>query len=70
MLHMVEREVGCYRETLCGERGVIQGDLISTNIFYVVVDTVVRHWESLVVEGGGGDDKDNSSGDESVNPER
>ena len=33
-------------------------------IFNVVVDAVVRHWESLVEEGGGGDNRDNSSGNE------
>ena len=31
--------------------GVTQGDLMSPTIFNVVVDAVVRHWDSLVVEG-------------------
>ena len=30
------------------ERGVIQGDPLSSTIFNVVVDAVVRHWESLI----------------------
>ena len=30
----------------------------------MVVDTVVLHWESLVEEEDGGDDRDNNSGDE------
>ena len=39
-----------------------QGDPISPTIFNVVVDDVARHWESVVAEGDGRDDRDNSSG--------
>ena len=41
-----------------------------TNIFNMVVESVVLHWESMVVERDGGDDRDNSSGDESAQPAR
>ena len=47
-----------------------QGDPISSTIFNVVVYSVVRHWESLVVEGGGDNDRYNSSGDEATQPAR
>ena len=33
-----------------GARGVTQGDPLSPTIFNVVVDTVVSHWVTLVVE--------------------
>ena len=32
-----------------------QGFPLSTNIFNVVVDTVVRHWESFLADRAGGD---------------
>ena len=57
---MVARAGGYYGAPLCGERGVIQGDLLSPTIFIVVVDVVVRQWEYLVAEWEGGD----SSSDE------
>ena len=40
-----------------------QGDLLSPTIFNVVVDTFFLHWESLMVEGYGGDNRENISGD-------
>ena len=36
------------------ERGVTLGDPLSPSIFNVVVDAVVCHWESLMVEERGG----------------
>ena len=53
-LKMVAQAGGYYGETFCRERGVTQGDPMLPTIFNVVVDTVVRHWESLVVEREGG----------------
>ena len=45
------RAGGYYREAFKGARGVTQGDLLSPTIFYVVVDTVARHWiDRLVAE--------------------
>ena len=49
-LKMVLRTGGYYREPFHGERGLTQGDPLLPTIFNVVVDTVVRHWESLVVK--------------------
>ena len=43
------------------------GDPLSPTIFNVVVDTVVRHWESLMTEGAGRDD---NSGDKVAKPEQ
>ena len=43
------REGGYYGSPFRGERGVTQGDPLSTTIFNVVVDVVVCHWESLLV---------------------
>ena len=34
-----------------GNQGVTQGDPLSPTIFNVVVDAVVRHWLSVMVEG-------------------
>ena len=48
----VNREGGYYSEPLRGERGVTQGDPLLPTIFNVVVDTVVCHWESLLVARG------------------
>ena len=53
-LHILEQAVGCYGEPFHGERGVTQDDPLSPTIFNVVVDAVVRHWESLVPERWGG----------------
>ena len=52
---MVERAGGFYGAPLCGERGVTQGNPLLTSIFNAVVDSVVRHWESLMAEQEGGD---------------
>ena len=46
---MVARAGGYYSAPFRGERGVNQGDQLSPTIFNVVVDTVVRHWEYLMV---------------------
>ena len=53
-----------YREIFCRERGVTQGEPLSSTIFNVVVDAVVRHWESLVAktEGGWNKSYDNEVG--------
>ena len=53
-LQMVARVGGHYGEPFCRERGITQGDPLSPTIFNVVVDVVVRHWESLVQERAGG----------------
>ena len=50
---------GYYREPLRGDRGVAQVDPLSPTIFNVVVDVVVRHWESLVAEREEEDIRDN-----------
>ena len=57
---------GYYRENVYRDRGMAQGDPLSPTIFNVVVDAVVCHLEYLVAEGGGYDDKDESSGDEAA----
>ena len=41
---MVARAGGYYGEAFWGERGVTQGDPLSSTIFNVVVDAVVQHW--------------------------
>ena len=46
---MVTREGGYYGAPFRGERGATQGDSLSPTIFNVVVDSMVRHWESLLV---------------------
>ena len=50
-LKMVARAVGYYGTAFQGARGVTQGDLLSLNIFNVVVDVVVRHWVTVIMEG-------------------
>ena len=57
---MVARARGYYRSPFRGERGFTPGDPLLPTIFNVVVDAVVCHWGSLVVEREGGD----SSGDD------
>ena len=42
---MLARAGGYYGTGFKGERGVTQGDPLSSTIFNVVVDAVVRHWE-------------------------
>ena len=47
---MVARACGYYGIAFWGERGVMQGDPLSPTIFNVVVDAVVRHWVTGVLE--------------------
>ena len=47
---MVAQAGGYYRKYFRGERGVTQGDPLSSTIFNVVVDAVVRHWVQGVLE--------------------
>ena len=47
---MVAWAGGYYGELFPVERGVTQRDTLSPTIFNVVVDMMVRHWESLVME--------------------
>ena len=53
-LQMVARVGGYYIEPFHGERGITHDEQLLPTIFNVVVDTVVRHWESLVAEREGG----------------
>ena len=48
---MVARVGRYYRAAFKGDRGVMQGDTLSPTVFNVLVDTVVRHWVSVMVEG-------------------
>ena len=48
---MVAREGGCYGADFKGSRGVTQGDPLSLTIFNAVVDAVVLHWVTVMVEG-------------------
>ena len=48
---MVERSGGYYGAAFNGYLGVTQVDPLSSTIFNVVVDAVVRHWVTLMVEG-------------------
>ena len=48
---MVARAGGCYRVAFKGDPGVTQVDPLSPTIFNVVVDAVVRHWVTVMVEG-------------------
>ena len=47
-LQMVVRVVGYYGESFHGDRDVTQGDPLSSTISNVLVEAVVRHWESSV----------------------
>ena len=49
-LQIVVKVGGYYRTALQVFRGVTQGELLSPNIFNVVVDAVVRHWVEVMVE--------------------
>ena len=53
-LQMMMPAGGHYEEPSHRERGITQGDLMSTTIFNVVVDAVVHHLESLLAERAGG----------------
>ena len=46
---MVARENGYYGTSFKGERGVTQGNILSSTIFNAVVDAVVRHWVTGVI---------------------
>ena len=46
---MVARAGGYYGTALQGAHGVTQGDPLSPTIFNVVVDSVIRHWVTVVV---------------------
>ena len=48
---MVSRLGGYYGTAFQGECGVTQGYPLSPTIFNVVVDAVVQHWVTVVVEG-------------------
>ena len=48
---MVTRAGGYYGAVFQGARGVTQGDIISPTILNVVVDAVVRHWATVMVQG-------------------
>ena len=48
---MVARSGGYYRAVFQGARGVTQGDPLYPTILNMVVDLVVRHWVTVMVEG-------------------
>ena len=50
-LTMVARAGGYYGASFKGDQEVTQGDLISPTIFNAVVDAVVRHWVTVMLEG-------------------
>ena len=47
---MVARSGSYYRSTFQGARVVTQGDLLSPTTFNVVVDAVVRHWVTVIID--------------------
>ena len=57
-------EGGLQRTLIRRERGVMQGDPLLPTIFNVVVDVVVRQWESLVAERDGGDISNNDDAEQ------
>ena len=67
---MVVRAGGDYEQPFCRERDVMQGGLLSPTIFNVAVKAVVHHWEYLMIEGAGGDNKYISSGNKAAQPSR
>ena len=52
-LTMVASGGGYFRYPFKGQHGMTQGYLLSPAIFNVVVDTVLRHWVSMVAETEG-----------------
>ena len=69
-LQMMAQAGGYYIENFCRERCVTQGEKLFSNIFNVVMEAVVRHWESLVDQGDGYNVSDNSSNVEADKPAR
>ena len=49
-LRMVANVGGYYRAMFKGARGVTQGDPLSPTIINMVVNAVVRHWVTVMVE--------------------
>ena len=47
---MVAKARGYHRATFKGDRGVTHGEPLFSTMFNVVVDSVVRHWVTVVVE--------------------
>ena len=47
---MVAKAGGYYRAAFKETRGLTQGDPLSSTIFNMVVDVVVRHWFTVMVE--------------------
>ena len=62
-LRMVARTGAYYGAPFHGDRGVTQGDPLSPTILNVVVDAVVRHWESLLVAEREGGESSGDKGD-------
>ena len=48
---MVAKSGGYHGAAFTGARGMTQGDPLSPTICNVVVDAVMRHWVSVMVEG-------------------
>ena len=48
---MVARAGGYYRAVFKGYQRVMQVDLLSPTIYNVVLDMLVRHWVTVMVEG-------------------
>ena len=63
-LQMVAWQEGTTENPCAVREAWSRRDPLLPTIFYVVVDTVVRHWKSMIAEGGGCDERDNSSGNE------
>ena len=49
-IRKVSKAGGYYGALFKGARGVKHGDLLSPTIFNVVVDAVVQHWVTIMVE--------------------
>ena len=62
---MLERMEGFTDKPNNRERDVAQGNLLWPTIFNVVVNAMVRHWESLMEYGS---DRDGSSSNEVAHP--
>ena len=54
---MVAKADGYFRRLFKGYQGVMQGDPLLPKIFNVVMDSVIRHWVTVVTptEAGTGD---------------